>query len=103
VVQSRDVAPGPFTVTVLGEPLVLWRTADDVLTAARDRYPHREAPPSPGRMIAFDRRIGMDDKTILERIPGVLSLDVAATASVLADRPSLAGRRQFTALLQGTA
>ena len=40
---------------------------------------------------------------MLERIPGVLSLDVAATASVQADRPSLAWRRQFAALLQGAA
>ena len=54
-------------------------------------------------VIAFDRRIGLEDKTMLERIPGVLPLDVAATASVQADRPSLAWRRQFAALLQGTA
>ena len=43
------------------------------------------------------------DQAMLERIPGVLSLDVAATASVQADRPSLAWRRQFAALLQGAA
>jgi phenylpropionate dioxygenase-like ring-hydroxylating dioxygenase large terminal subunit len=52
-------------------------------------------------VVAFDRRIGLEDKTMLERIPGVLPLDVAATASVQADRPSLAWRRQFSALLQG--
>src|SRR5262245_62676613 len=40
-------------------------------------------------VIAFDRRIGLEDKARLERIPGVLSLDVTATASVPADRPSL--------------
>ncbi len=54
-------------------------------------------------VIAFDRRIGREDQAMLERIPGVLSLDVAATASVQADRPSLAWRRQFAALLQGAA
>jgi hypothetical protein len=54
-------------------------------------------------VIAFDRRIGLEDKTMLERIPGVLSRDVTATASVPADRPSLAWRCQFAALLQGTA
>jgi phenylpropionate dioxygenase-like ring-hydroxylating dioxygenase large terminal subunit len=54
-------------------------------------------------VIAFDRRIGLEDKSMLERIPGVLPLDVTATASVQADRPSLAWRRQFAALLQGTA
>jgi phenylpropionate dioxygenase-like ring-hydroxylating dioxygenase large terminal subunit len=40
VAQSSDVAPGPLAVTVLGEPLMLWRTADDILLAARDRCPH---------------------------------------------------------------
>ena len=50
-------------------------------------------------VVAFDRRIGLEDKAMLERIPGVLPLDVAATASVQADRPSLAWRRQFAALL----
>jgi Vanillate O-demethylase oxygenase C-terminal domain len=54
-------------------------------------------------VVAFDRRIGMEDRAMLERIPGVLSLDVTATASVQADRPSLAWRRQFAALLQRTA
>ena len=48
VAQSRDVAPGPLAVTVLGEPLVLWRAADGVLTAARDRCPHGK-PLSLGR------------------------------------------------------
>jgi phenylpropionate dioxygenase-like ring-hydroxylating dioxygenase large terminal subunit len=43
VAQSSDVAPGSLAVTVLGEPLVLWRTADDILLAARDRWP-RLAP-----------------------------------------------------------
>jgi vanillate O-demethylase monooxygenase subunit len=54
-------------------------------------------------VVAFDRRIGLEDKTMLEHIPGVLPLDVSATASVQADRPSLAWRRQFAALLQGKA
>ena len=54
-------------------------------------------------MIAFDHRIGLADKAILERIPGVLPLEGAATANVQADRPSLAWRRQFAALLQRTA
>jgi hypothetical protein len=35
----------------------------------------------------------------VERIPGVLPLEITATASVQADRPSLAWRRQFAALL----
>jgi hypothetical protein len=28
VARSSDAAPGPLAVTVLGEPLALWRTAD---------------------------------------------------------------------------
>jgi phenylpropionate dioxygenase-like ring-hydroxylating dioxygenase large terminal subunit len=52
-------------------------------------------------VVAFDRRIGLEDKTMLESIPGVLPLDITATTSVQADRPSLAWRRQFVALLQG--
>src|SRR5262245_59488172 len=51
VAQSRDVMPGPLAVTVLGEPLVLWRMANGALTAARDRCPHREAPLSLGQVV----------------------------------------------------
>lgn len=54
-------------------------------------------------VVAFDRRIGAEDKAMLERVPGVLPLDVAATVSVQADRPSLAWRRQLRALLRSTA
>lgn len=54
-------------------------------------------------VIAFDRQIGKEDRAMLERIPGMLSLDVTATASVQADRPSLAWRRQFASLLAGAA
>jgi hypothetical protein len=58
---------------------------------------------SADEVITFGRRIGLEDKTMLERIPGVLPLEVAATASMQADRPSLAWRRQFAALLQEVA
>jgi phenylpropionate dioxygenase-like ring-hydroxylating dioxygenase large terminal subunit len=51
VARSGDVAPGPLAVTVLGELLVLWRTADGALMAARDRCPHREAPLSLGQVV----------------------------------------------------
>ena len=60
-----------------------------VLTAARDRCPHRVAPLSLEQVIAFDRCIGMADKTMLERISGMLSLDIVTMASVPADCPSL--------------
>jgi phenylpropionate dioxygenase-like ring-hydroxylating dioxygenase large terminal subunit len=47
VAESGDVADGPLAVTLLGEPLVLWRSASAVV-AAPDRCPHREAPLSIG-------------------------------------------------------
>ena len=54
-------------------------------------------------VVAFDRRIGQEDQAMLERIPSVLALEGAPTVSVPADRPSLAWRRQFVALLRGAA
>jgi phenylpropionate dioxygenase-like ring-hydroxylating dioxygenase large terminal subunit len=52
VAPSMAIAPGPLAVTVLGEPLVLWRTAEGGVTAARDRCPHRDAPLSLGQVVA---------------------------------------------------
>jgi phenylpropionate dioxygenase-like ring-hydroxylating dioxygenase large terminal subunit len=68
---------------------VVWRN-DDFTVAAEE-------------VVAFDRRIGSEDKAMLECIPGVLALEGAATVSVPADRPSLAWRRQLVALLRGAA
>jgi vanillate O-demethylase monooxygenase subunit len=39
----------PVGATVLGEPIVIWRNADNVLTALEDRCVHRLAPLSLGR------------------------------------------------------
>jgi hypothetical protein len=50
-------------------------------------------------VIAFDRAIGAEDKAMLERVPGVLPLDVAATVSVQADRASVEWRRRLAAAL----
>lgn len=50
-------------------------------------------------VITFDRAIGAEDKRMLERIPGVLPMDQAATVSVQADRPSVEWRRRLAALL----
>jgi phenylpropionate dioxygenase-like ring-hydroxylating dioxygenase large terminal subunit len=49
--------------------------------------------------LAFDRAIGAEDRTMLERIDGVLPLDQAATVSVRADRLSVDWRRCLAALL----
>ncbi|HWW65382.1 MAG TPA: aromatic ring-hydroxylating dioxygenase subunit alpha [Sphingomonadaceae bacterium] len=47
---SRDIAPEtPFAITVLGEPIVLWRNGEGALAALEDRCVHRLAPLSLGR------------------------------------------------------
>jgi vanillate O-demethylase monooxygenase subunit len=47
---AQDFAPNkPVGITLLGEPVVIWRTADNVLTALEDRCVHRLAPLSLGR------------------------------------------------------
>src|SRR5262250_304397 len=96
--NSKACAHSAYALLLLTTPIddvtsyftfVVWRN-DDVAVPA-------------DAVIAHARRLGLGDKTMLERIPGVLSLDIAATASVPADRPSLAWRRQFAALLQEAA
>ena len=54
-------------------------------------------------IIAFDRAIGAEDRAMLEQIPGVLPLDLTATVSAPADRPSVEWRRRLAALLAGAA
>lgn len=44
--------------TMLGEPLVLWRTADGAITALEDRCVHRHAPLSRGRLEGDALRCG---------------------------------------------
>lgn len=48
VARADDVGAEPVAVTLLGQRLVLWRSATDGFTAAPDRCPHREAPLSAG-------------------------------------------------------
>lgn len=50
-------------------------------------------------VIALDRAIGAEDKAMLERVPGVLPLELTATANVQADKPSVEWRRQLAALI----
>lgn len=66
---------------------VIWRN-DDFSVSAEE-------------VIQFDRAIGAEDKRMLERIPGVLPLDVTATVSAPADKASVEWRRRFAALLRG--
>ncbi|MBT2188522.1 aromatic ring-hydroxylating dioxygenase subunit alpha [Sphingobium nicotianae] len=47
---SQDLAAEkPFGLTILGEPIVLWRTASNAIHALEDRCVHRLAPLSLGR------------------------------------------------------
>ncbi|MET0460481.1 MAG: aromatic ring-hydroxylating dioxygenase subunit alpha [Ilumatobacteraceae bacterium] len=66
---------------------VVWRNDDHTVPAEE--------------VIAFDRAIGAEDKVMLERVPGVLPLDVTATVSVQADRASVEWRRRLAAALGG--
>jgi phenylpropionate dioxygenase-like ring-hydroxylating dioxygenase large terminal subunit len=47
---SRDLGLEPLARTMLGEPLVLFRTADGAAHALRDSCPHRFAPLSLGKV-----------------------------------------------------
>jgi phenylpropionate dioxygenase-like ring-hydroxylating dioxygenase large terminal subunit len=54
---SHDVAAGkPLGVTVIGEPVVLYRRRDGSVVALEDRCPHRFAPLSLGRVEGDDLR-----------------------------------------------
>ncbi len=66
---------------------VIWRN-DDHSVPAED-------------VIAFDRAIGAEDKSMLENVPGVLPLDQQATVSVQSDRPSVEWRRRLSTMLLG--
>ncbi len=48
VAESPDLTDTPVAVTLLTRPIVLWRGPDNVVVAAPDRCPHREAPLSIG-------------------------------------------------------
>ncbi len=49
VAEPADLDAGPLGVTLLGEPLVLYRSGESIV-AAPDRCPHRQAPLSAGSM-----------------------------------------------------
>ena len=64
---------------------VVWRNSDAGLSDAEQ--------------LAFDRAVGAEDRAMLERIPGPLSLDVTTTANVQSDRLSIEWRRRLAALV----
>ena len=67
---------------------VVWRN-DDFSVSAED-------------VIAFDRTIGQEDKTMLERVPGVLPLTPRTLASTQSDKASTAWRHQLGRLLNSS-
>ena len=50
VALASAVQPGPVAVTLLEQPLVLWRDADGRVQAWADRCPHRGARLSLGQV-----------------------------------------------------
>lgn len=50
VAYARDVASEPISVTILGEPVVVYR-ADEAVRAFRDLCPHRGAKISRGKVV----------------------------------------------------
>ena len=54
---SKDLEPGTLLArTILGQPVVLYRTGDGTVTALEDRCCHRHAPLSKGRIEGDDLR-----------------------------------------------
>lgn len=54
---SKDIGQGElFARTILGEPVVFYRTGDGAITALEDRCCHRHAPLSKGRLEGDDVR-----------------------------------------------
>jgi phenylpropionate dioxygenase-like ring-hydroxylating dioxygenase large terminal subunit len=66
---------------------VIWRNDDFSISAEE--------------VIGFDRAIGAEDRRMLQRVKGVLPLDVTATVSAPADKASVEWRRRLSALLTG--
>lgn len=64
---------------------VVWRNHDHDLPAEE--------------LLAFDRAIGAEDRTMLEQIPGALPLDVTGTVDVRSDRLSVRWRQAFGRLV----
>jgi len=52
-------------------------------------------------VLRFDLAIGAEDKAMLERLDGVLPLELAGTVSVQSDKPAGGWRRRFAPLLAG--
>ncbi len=72
---GHEVAGAPFSRTILGEPVVLYRMGDGTAVALEDRCPHRRLALSRGRVIGDDIECGYHGFTLnaagrCVRIPG---------------------------------
>ena len=72
---SEELAGKPLARTILGEPVVLFRTEDGVAIALEDRCVHRQAPLSLGTVIGDTLRCGyhglsFDRTGACVRVPG---------------------------------
>lgn len=79
------MASTPVDDTTALFTFVIWRNDDHSIDAES--------------VIAFDRAIGAEDKTMLEKVPGVLQMGRTDLASVQSDKASVEWRRQLAAML----
>ncbi len=79
--------PTPIDDVTSNFTFVVWRN-DDFSVSSEDT-------------IQFDRMIGLEDKVMLEKIPGVLPFEKGALANTQSDKPSTAWRLKFQELLSG--
>jgi phenylpropionate dioxygenase-like ring-hydroxylating dioxygenase large terminal subunit len=55
---AHELGDRPLARTILGEPIVLFRTASGAVGALRDRCPHRHLPLSMGKIVGEDIECG---------------------------------------------
>jgi phenylpropionate dioxygenase-like ring-hydroxylating dioxygenase large terminal subunit len=72
---AKEIGPAPLARTVLGEPVVLFRTQAGDAVALADRCPHRFAPLSLGRVVGEEIQCGyhglcFDREGACVRVPG---------------------------------
>jgi len=84
--SDAEIGSKPFARTILGEPVVLFRTQSGTPVAFEDRCPHRHLPLSMGRLVGdqlqchyHGLRFAPDGRCM--RIPGQDHIPAAAKAN----------------------
>jgi vanillate O-demethylase monooxygenase subunit len=85
--REQDIGREPFARTLLGEPVVLYRTAGGAPVAFEDRCCHRSAPLSLGRVVGDNLQCGYHGMTFdpagkCVAIPGQTTIPEAAKVRV---------------------